>query len=317
MSRYQVLSRSTGRRETRRVDLPVVEWPDETVVYVVDRSNYRIQKFDSSGNFLLKWGGEGTGDSQFVSPYGVAVDAAGNVFVTDVGTCYIKKFDANGNFLSKWGGVNGSGDGEFRDLNDIAIDGAGNVYVTDNFYDYCLIQKFDSSGNFLLKWGEGGSGDSQFNGPPTIASDAAGNVYVADYGNHQLKKFDANGNFLSKWGDNAFSLVSMCGVNDVYVTHNDNDDYHCRALQFNAGGDLVKTLVLRGTEEEAEDDDDYINPVSIAVDASGNLYVVDDSKHCVRKFDQNGGHLLKWGGEGVGDGQFLYPWSVACFPRPF
>ena len=87
MSRYQVLSRTTGRREVRRVDLPIVEW---NAVYVVDRLNYRIQKFDSSGNFLLKWGEEGTGDSQFVSPYGVAVDAAGNVFVTDVETRYVR-----------------------------------------------------------------------------------------------------------------------------------------------------------------------------------------------------------------------------------
>ena len=74
---YQVLSRSTGRREVRRVDLPIIEdWerPDETVVYVTDYDNHRIQKFTSSGEFIAKWGSYGSGDGQFLTSYGVAVD---------------------------------------------------------------------------------------------------------------------------------------------------------------------------------------------------------------------------------------------------
>jgi DNA-binding beta-propeller fold protein YncE len=34
-------------------------------VYVVDRFNHRIQKFTSTGIFLDKWGGFGTGDGKF------------------------------------------------------------------------------------------------------------------------------------------------------------------------------------------------------------------------------------------------------------
>jgi tripartite motif-containing protein 71 len=37
-------------------------------VYVADSNNYRIQKFDSNGNFVAKWGSKGTGDGQFNSP---------------------------------------------------------------------------------------------------------------------------------------------------------------------------------------------------------------------------------------------------------
>src|SRR4249919_3565176 len=33
-------------------------------VYVADASNNRIQKFDSSGSFLARWGGFGSGDGQ-------------------------------------------------------------------------------------------------------------------------------------------------------------------------------------------------------------------------------------------------------------
>jgi hypothetical protein len=45
--------------------------------------NARIQKFDSNGNFVTKWGSYGTGDGQFRWPTGIAVDWTGNVFVSD------------------------------------------------------------------------------------------------------------------------------------------------------------------------------------------------------------------------------------------
>ena len=55
-------------------------------VYVADNSNHRIQKFNSSGGFITKWGSYGSGDGQFNYPYGVAVGSSGNVYVADTGT---------------------------------------------------------------------------------------------------------------------------------------------------------------------------------------------------------------------------------------
>ena len=41
-------------------------------MYVADGSlglgNNRIQKFDSNGKFITKWGSKGTGDGQFITP---------------------------------------------------------------------------------------------------------------------------------------------------------------------------------------------------------------------------------------------------------
>ena len=44
-------------------------------MYVADYGNNRIQKFDSNGNFITKWGSKGTGDGQFDYPTGIAVDS--------------------------------------------------------------------------------------------------------------------------------------------------------------------------------------------------------------------------------------------------
>src|SRR5262245_31773594 len=51
-------------------------------------------------------------------------------------------------------------------------------------------------------------------------------------------------------------------------------------------------------------------PEGVAVDAAGNVYVVDND-NCVLKFDANGNHLLQWGGAGVGNGQFSNPVGIA------
>jgi tripartite motif-containing protein 71 len=99
-------------------------------VYVTDYDNNRVQKFDTNGNFITKWGSEGSKDGQFLNPQGIAVDSHGNVYVTDVSNNRVQKFDTNGNFITKWGSE-GSKDGQFDGPKGIAVDTHGNVYVTD------------------------------------------------------------------------------------------------------------------------------------------------------------------------------------------
>ena len=61
-------------------------------VYVTDGDNHRIQKFTSTGQFITKWGRQGSGDGQFNAPFGVATDAQGNVYVADLDNDRIQKF---------------------------------------------------------------------------------------------------------------------------------------------------------------------------------------------------------------------------------
>ena len=98
-----------------------------------DCSNNQIQFFDSQGNFLRKWGSEGSEDGQFDKPAGVALDGDGNVYVADWNNHRIQVFNSEGNFLRKWGS-RGSEDGQFDRPYGLAIGSDGNVYVADTGY---------------------------------------------------------------------------------------------------------------------------------------------------------------------------------------
>ncbi len=179
-------------------------------IFVADEKNRRIQKFDSSGNYMTKW--------EVDFPGNVAVDRANNwAYTIDVSNV-LKKFDLTGNFILQWGGT-GSGNGQFMITNQndtsnqgpngqMAVDGYGNVYVVDNMNH--RVQKFSSSGNFILKWGIKGSGSGQFLFPCGIAiHKEKGFVYVGDNslgggggGSDniaRIQKFDLSGNFIRQW----------------------------------------------------------------------------------------------------------------------
>jgi DNA-binding beta-propeller fold protein YncE len=163
-------------------------------VYVNDFSNKRIQKFDSTGNFLSQWAPNPPG-----SPGSIAVDADGNVYVSlfEAHDHNIQKFDKDGNLLMTWGGP-GTEDGQFAGrIEDITLDKDGNLYVTDSYNH--RIQKFDSNGNFLAKFGSGPSeeGNGTFTDPEGVAIDWQGNIYVVD--NYFLQKLSPTGEFIAQW----------------------------------------------------------------------------------------------------------------------
>jgi DNA-binding beta-propeller fold protein YncE len=66
----------------------------------------RIQKFAPTGDFIRQWGEAGTGDGQFDSPRGIAVESDNDILVVDSGNFRIQKFATDGRFKRKWGGMN-------------------------------------------------------------------------------------------------------------------------------------------------------------------------------------------------------------------
>ncbi|MFB3070564.1 MAG: hypothetical protein ACE1ZK_00705, partial [Nitrospirales bacterium] len=155
-------------------------------LYVSDTSNARIQKFESNGTPLVKWGRDGSFDGAFFYPRGLTVDFVGNIYIADEGNHRIQKFDPRGNFLAKWG-REGNGLGQFKSPWGVACDPLGNVYVVDSGNH--RIQKFDSNGTYLCSWGNRGLTEAQVNYPSGIAVDKEGYVFVVDSGNHRVIKF--------------------------------------------------------------------------------------------------------------------------------
>jgi len=51
----------------------------------------------------------------------------------------------------------------------------------------------------------------------------------------------------------------------------------------------------------------------IALDDSGNVYVVDSQNNRIQRFAPNGVFLSQWGSEGRGDGQLFFPEHIAIF----
>jgi|GEM_PF-323887 len=251
--------------------------------------------------FLLKWGTYGSGDGQFNIPFGVDVDAEGNVYVSDYMNNRIQKFTSTGTYLTQWGSA-GSGNGQFDHPRGIAIDAAGNVYVADT--NNQRIQKFTGTGTYLTQWGSAGSGNGQFNLPEGIATDGAGNVYVADAHNNRVQKFTGTGTYLTQWGsygsgNGEFDVSLGVTVDDannvVYVT----DYWNQRVQKFTLEGTYLTQWGSYGTGNGQ-----FSRPETLVTDAEGNVYVSDLANSRVQKFTGTGGYLCQWGSYGTGDGQF-------------
>ena len=115
-------------------------------VYVADRENNKIQKFDSLGNFITEWKNEAIGQLYSVNVnnqenYIFGIDYIGYENLIPVGSDIIK-FDLNLKMVSKFG-RSGSYNGPKTRYHDIQIDNKGNIYVGDILNN--TIQKFRPS----------------------------------------------------------------------------------------------------------------------------------------------------------------------------
>ena len=265
-------------------------------VYVADSDNDRIQKFDSNGGFITKWGIYGSDDGQFDRPSGVAVGSSGNVYVVDADNDRIQKFNSSGSHIASWGGY-GSSENHFRQPLDIAVDSTGSVYVADA--DNHRIQKFSSDDSFQSMWGWGvsdgspefqvcidncqagieGSNDRQFDLPSNVAVDPFGNVYVANAGNARIQKLGSNGDFITRW--NIYDLLLDIAVSqsaNVYVSK--RFAVIDRLLKFDSNG--VKIPMGNNQWDMSLEGPSY----GIAVDLLDNVYASDSEGDQIQKFGE-------------------------------
>jgi sugar lactone lactonase YvrE len=262
-------------------------------VYVADSKAHRIVKFDAQGKLLTAWGSAGSGPGQFNgqtqapqhfpnSPYGVAVDGAGNVYVSDTWNHRVEKFSATGTFLTQWGSKDqqiGAGAGEFYGPRGIAVLPDGSVAVADTGNK--RIEVFSAAGTYLRSIGTSGSGNGQLNEPSGVAADGAGNLYVADYWNGRIQKFTEQGVYLTQWAVPGWSTpgfytepyIAVDGAGQVIVP----DPTDGRVLVYSPSGVLVAALGSAGSAAGQ-----FSTPLGVAADGSA-LWVGDQGNGRLQK----------------------------------
>ncbi|MEI9987406.1 MAG: hypothetical protein WDN69_32245 [Aliidongia sp.] len=114
------------------------------------------------------------------TPFGVGVDAGGNVFFSDASSGLIKEIVAESQYheLDKLGVSITSPGG-------VAVDESGNLYVSDASNVYKVAAAGGYSALTTLASG--------FNHPLRVAVDGSGNVFVADTGNNAVKEILPSG----------------------------------------------------------------------------------------------------------------------------
>jgi uncharacterized repeat protein (TIGR02543 family) len=257
--------------------------------------------------FATKWGSVGSGNGQFYSFDHIAADASGNVYVADYQNNRIQKFSSSGVYITQWGSY-GTGNGQFNEPYAVAADASGNVYVSDWINN--RIQKFSSSGVYITQWGSYGTGNGQFNGPQSIVVDASGNVYVLDSGNYRIQKFDSSGNFLFAFGSQGTGDGQFKGPYDIAVYANSvyvlDSDVCIKIWSTSAtSGSFSKSICNAGADSYH-----WGQPLGIAVDAFGNIFISDTFNNRLQMYDYLGTWCTTWGGAGTGNGQFNQPHGI-------
>lgn len=160
-------------------------------VLVADTGNKRIVIYDSDGNFLSQFGGQGAGAGQFDEPVGLAFDGGGNLYVADTWNQRVQVFSPSSDKSNYTPSLQWDIAGWFSQSLDnkpyIAIDQQGHIFATDP--DSFRVLEFTSLGEFVRAWGSSGNGTVNFGLPSGITVDNQGRIWVSDSANNRLMRF--------------------------------------------------------------------------------------------------------------------------------
>jgi streptogramin lyase/4-amino-4-deoxy-L-arabinose transferase-like glycosyltransferase len=240
-------------------------------VYVVDTDLVRIEKFDSTGKFLLAWGSKGDGgQDQFQEPVDLLVDAQGHINVLDSTTGWIKQFDSDGKFITQFGGPSLTA----YHPRSLAADTAGNLYLADAGTSHII--ELAPTGVLIQKYGNHGTDAGQIAEPVGVAVAADGSVYVADSAASRLSHFDSTFHLIQSWAIPRSSSVlgpKIVVADDQSVYVSDPDGH--RIIHFDAQGQPTDQIGGPG---------ELRRPVGFRDDGHGNFYVADAEAGRVFKY---------------------------------
>jgi sugar lactone lactonase YvrE len=296
-----------------------------------------------AGNGTSGFSGDGGAatSARLSNPFAVALDAAGNLFIADNGNSRVRRVDAVTGVITTVAG-NGdhrfSGDGGLATSaglipSAVALDSSGNLLIAD--YLNHRIRRVDAGTGIITTFA--GSGSETFGGdgaaatsaslanPKGVAVDPAGSVFIADTENQRIRRIDsATGIITTVAGNGAFgfsvdgglamnvSLADPSGValdaaNNLFIA----DYFSSRIRRVDAATGIITTVAGNGIagfggDGGAATSARLWNPNGVALDASGNLFIVDSSNNRIRRVDAASGIITTVAGTGArgfgGDG---------------
>ena len=243
-----------------------------------------------AGNGTSGFSGDGgpAASAQLHGPYGVAVDAAGNLYVADAGNNRIRKVSPGGviSTVAGNGAAGSSGDGglaadsELNFPEAVAVDASGSIFIADTNNN--RIRRVSPTGIISTVAGNGRQGDSsdgtpatsaQLNLPRSVSVDASGNLYVTDF-------FD--GVAVDPPGQ-----LSITDIPSIHIEHTLKE----RIRRVLPSG--LITTIAGGSVGYSGDGGPAAGaqlryPQGLALDASGNLYIADTNNNRIRKVSPSG-----------------------------
>lgn len=289
------------------------------ILYVGDSVNHTIRKITAAGGVTTLAGSAGSPGStdgsgmaaRFNSPFGAAVDRAGNLYVGDTMNHTLRKVSPSGEVTTLAGspGVTGSADGtgsaaRFDWPFDVALDREDNLYVVDAHNQ--TIRKVTQAGvvtTLAGLAGVAGSADgvgpaARFNGPVGIAVDGTGTIYVADSYNHTIRRVSPAGEVTTLAGGAGISgsadgvggiarfhypyTLTLDSVGNLYVA----DHYNNAIRKVTQAGEVTTVAGVAGLTGSSDGTGNaarFNHPAGIAMDDQGNLYVTDLHNLTIRK----------------------------------
>jgi trimeric autotransporter adhesin len=287
-------------------------------LYFPEPSGNRVRKVDTSGviRTIAGTGEEGfNGDdrpattAQLSQPTGVGVDSAGNVYIADSQNGRIRKVTPAGLITTVAGGGdnyfpqdgNLATDAGLPPLQGLLVDSAGNIYFTDQFTG--LVRKVTTDGRIRAVAGGShfsGDGDAATKAslffPEGVAAGGDGTLLIADTHNNRVRKVTAAGQ-ISTVAAAPQVLVPAAVAADhsgnFYVT----DSGAGQVLKISSGGGL--SVVAGGGDggPAAQVELELSVPGGLAVDAAGNLFIVESDHSRVLKLTP-GGTITTFAGTG-------------------